>query len=213
MLVARGRPEILPVVGKVFLFLFTFFIGERHAALLSERRIGENIIIPPAIIGNQRIGGRNHIFAVNITDVVQKQIHQAQPAGTGNNLIAKKCLVFKKLLLLFVQRIIIGNKIVSSQKEAARAASRISNGFAGFRSQTCHHCFNQRPWREVLPCAAFGVLSIFLQQPFVNLPLHICTHGAPLFLVNHVNEFVEFGRVLNLVLALGKNLPKDAFLL
>ena len=55
LLVARGGPEILAVVREFFFFLFALFIGERHAALFSEGRIGEHKIISLAIIGNERI--------------------------------------------------------------------------------------------------------------------------------------------------------------
>jgi hypothetical protein len=36
LFVAGGDPEVLAVVGEVFFFLFAFFIGEGHAALLAE---------------------------------------------------------------------------------------------------------------------------------------------------------------------------------
>ena len=41
----RSYPEILPVVGKVFLFLLAVFVGKSHAALFTERRVGHHIII------------------------------------------------------------------------------------------------------------------------------------------------------------------------
>ena len=74
LLVAGRYPEILPVVGKVFLFLLACFVGKGHAALFAERRIGEHIIISCFRSGDQRIIGRDERFAIDVADVVQEQM-------------------------------------------------------------------------------------------------------------------------------------------
>jgi hypothetical protein len=76
LLVAGGDPKILADVSKVFLFLFTFFVSEGHATFLIKGRIGQYITVPGFGSGNQRIVGRNkNVLAINISDIMQKQIH------------------------------------------------------------------------------------------------------------------------------------------
>ena len=81
LLVAAGRPEILTVIYEVFFLLFSFFIGEGEGGFFAEGRIGENVIHTVAGIGEERIAMGNRNAAVNIPNVVQVQIHQAQLEG------------------------------------------------------------------------------------------------------------------------------------
>jgi len=43
------------------------------------------------------------------------------------------------------------------------------------------------------------------EQAFVDVALHIGAHGYPLRFINHVDQAIELGRVLNLVLCLGED--------
>lgn len=122
LLVRRGRPEILPVVGQIVFFLLAFLVGETHRAFLTERRIRQHVIEAFTGIRHQRIIRGNHAVAVDLADIVQKHIHQREAPRIGDNLIAVKCLVLQKRFLRFIQRIFGHQKIVRRQKEAARAA-------------------------------------------------------------------------------------------
>ena len=127
LLVAAGRPEILTVIDEVCLLLLAFFVGEREGGFLAERRIGQHVIHAVARIGQQRIPAGDGHGAVNIADVVQIQIHQAELEGGGDKLISVERAVLQKLLLIAVERIIsgIGKERLCGEKEPAAAAARI----------------------------------------------------------------------------------------
>ena len=81
LLIAAGGPEILTVIYEVLFLLFAFLIGEGEGGFFAEGRVGENVIHAIAGIGEQRIAVGDRNAAVNIPDVVQVQIHQAQLEG------------------------------------------------------------------------------------------------------------------------------------
>jgi hypothetical protein len=212
LLVARGSPEILAVVAQVLLFLLAGFVGDGHAALLAERRIGQHVVCADAFVRYQGVVGRNKGFAVDLADVVQKHVHQAQPAGARHDLIARKGVVFQKSLLLAVQGMMRGDVIVSREEKPARAATGVVDFFVGLGGYAPHHGLDERARSEVLPGAALGVGGVLFQQAFVNIAFNIRAHHGPLLLADHVDDFEQLGRVLYLVLALGEYLPQDAFL-
>ena len=53
--------------------------------------------------------------------------------------------------------------------------------------------------------AAFGVFGVFLQQAFVDVSLHIGIQAAPGFVVDELNDPLELGGVLNLVLGFSED--------
>ena len=85
-------------------------------------------------------------------------------------------------------------------------------GFHGLRTDTAHHGPDEGPGREVLPCAAFHVLRVFLEQSLIDLALHIGGHGHPPLLINHLHDAVQDGGVADLVYRALENLPQDAAL-
>ncbi|HZL44698.1 MAG TPA: hypothetical protein VFC28_00595 [Opitutaceae bacterium] len=70
LLVGGRGPEILPVVDEVVLLLLTFLVGEGHAALLAEGRIGEHVVETFAVVGDERVVGRDRALAVDLADIV-----------------------------------------------------------------------------------------------------------------------------------------------
>lgn len=62
--------------------------------------------------------------------------------------------------------------------------------------------------REILPRTGFGIFRIALQQALVDIALHIRAHRHPLGFVDHIDQAVQLGRILDLVLRLGENLPQ-----
>ena len=77
LLVRGRRPEVLPVIGQIIALLFTLFVRKDHAALLTERRIGQHVIHRLGRLSDQGIRRGNERLAVDFTDVVEKQVHQA----------------------------------------------------------------------------------------------------------------------------------------
>jgi very-short-patch-repair endonuclease len=83
LLVLRRRPEILPLVGRVFLLQIAFLVDDGDAALLAERRIGQHHAEPLARIAGQRIHARADRAGIGV-DAVQVQVHDAQPGRVGD---------------------------------------------------------------------------------------------------------------------------------
>ena len=60
----------------------------------------QHIVEALAGVGHQRVVGRYGRTAIDLADVVQEHVHQAQAAGVGDDLVAVKRLVFQERLLL-----------------------------------------------------------------------------------------------------------------
>ena len=138
---------------------------------------------------------------------------RASLRAAGHDLVAVEGLVLQELFVFLVEAVVVHDIIVGGQEESPRAAGRIGDGLPGLGPDAFHHGLDQGARREVLSRAALGVFGVFLQEAFVNLALDVRPHGAPPLLVDHVDEAEELGRVLDLVLRFGEDLPEDAFLL
>ena len=125
LLVRGARPEVLPVVGEVVLLLFSLLVGEGHGTLLSEGRIGQHVVEALAGIGHERIVRRNGRRAVDLADIVQEHVHQAQPSRVGDDLVAVERFVLQELLLRLVELevVFVCDEIVGRQEECTRPAS------------------------------------------------------------------------------------------
>ena len=212
LLVRGARPEVLPVVGEVVLLLFSLLVGEGHGTLLSEGRIGQHVVEALAGIGHERIVRRNGRRAVDLADVVQEHVHQAQPSRVGDDLVAVKRFVLQELLLRLVELeiVFVRDEVVSRQKESARPAGRVGDELARFGSNAFDHGADQGARSEVLTRPGLGVLGIFLKQSLVDVSLDIGAHGHPLGAVDHGDEAIQLCRVLDLVLGLGEDLAEHA---
>ncbi len=91
------------------------------------------------------------------------------------------------------------------QQEPTRAACRIGNSHHWFRSHHLDDCSNNRSRREVLSGSASHIISVSGQQAFVNFTFHIQVELRPIFTINHLNEEMKFGRIVDLALRLGKD--------
>ena len=139
---------------------------------------------------------------------MQEHIHQTHAAGIGDDLIAVEGFVFQEGLLRLVQLVVIwvSQKIIGRQKKTTGTTSRVSNGFFWLRTHAL------RPRGKVLTGTGLGILSILLQQAFVDIPFHVRTHGGPLGAVHHIDQPVELGRILDFVLRFGEYLAEHTFL-
>ena len=93
---------------------------------LAGRLVGAVEALPG--IGNKRIGGRNGRAAVDLADIVEDHVHQAQAPGVGDALVAVERVVLEESLLLLVQVEVVraGDEVIDRQEEPARAAGRVS---------------------------------------------------------------------------------------
>ena len=85
------------------------------------------------------------------------------------------------------------------QQKAAAAAAGISHGLHGLWADTLHHGLDQRAGSKILARAAFHVLGVLLQQALIDLALHVGGHGHPFFFVDHLDNAVQDGGVVDLV--------------
>lgn len=127
LLVGTGRPEILTVINEVFFLLFALFIGKGEGGLFTKRRVCQNIIHTVVGVSQKGIAKRNRYSAVNVTNIVQIQVHQDRLISSRNNLIPKESFAFQKLFLFPVKRIIfaVGNKLLCGEEEAARTTAGV----------------------------------------------------------------------------------------
>ena len=141
---------------------------------------------------------------------MQEHVHQAQPARVGDDLVAVKRLVLQESLLRPIKPEVVrvGDEVVGSQKETARAAGRVGDERARFGPDALDHGPDEGARREVLARARLGILSVLLQKPFVDISFDIGSHGHPFGVVHHVDQAEQFCRVLDLVLGLGEDLAQ-----
>ena len=102
LLVRGGGPEVLAVVGQFVLLLLALLVGEGHAALLAEGRIGQHVVVGLSRRRDQRVVRRNRAVAVDLADVVQEHVHQRQPARSGDDFVAEEGFVLEEGALLAV---------------------------------------------------------------------------------------------------------------
>ena len=78
------------------------------------------------------------------------------------------------------------------------------------RDRRPHDRVDQRARGEVLSCARFDVLRVARKQTLVDLALHVDRQAQPGLRVDHPDEPLELGRVLDFVLRLQKDRADDA---
>ena len=149
-----------------------------------------------------------HLVRSVRADPMQEHVHAAKPRHTIHQFDAVEGIASQLFLLFTIQLVVlrIGKIIVGGQQESARAARRIADRHLGLRTHHVDNRRNQGPGRKVLSRAAFHVLGVLLEQPFVSVALHVRRQRRPLFLVDEIdNQPPELRRVLNLILRLAKD--------
>ena len=157
LLVGTGRPEILTVVDQILFFLLALLVGHGDGGLFAEGRVGEDVIHTVAGIGEQGIALGYGDVAVDITDIVEVEIHQGHFEGGLDQLVTEEGLVFEKFLLFPIQRIVggIGKVFLGGEEKAAGAAA----GIIQCSIKRLDHCCDQ------LHCIMRGIkLTLFLRR-------------------------------------------------
>ena len=212
LFVGGGRPEILPFVDERVFPRTPFFIHNCDAAFLAKGWIRQHYVVALARIRDEAVPGFHGTLVS--ADTVEVQVHHAKPDHAVHNIRAVKGLVSQEALLCSVKPIaFLGKVVIGSQEKSAGAACRIADGLHRLRFHHLHNRLNQGTGREVLTGAAFGIFSVLLQQTFVDVPFHIGIQAAPGLIIDELNDALEFGRVLNLVLRFSEDYPQRAALL
>ena len=100
LLVGAGGPEILAVVDQILFLRLALLVGESEGGFLPERRVGHDQRRAVTRVAEQRVTARNGHPAIQIADIMQIQVHQAQLVGHGHQLRAVEGVVLDELLLL-----------------------------------------------------------------------------------------------------------------
>ena len=177
LLVAGRRPEIVAVDRQAFLLRLACLVDDGHAALLAERRIGQHHFVILAALAAERVTNLDrHLVCSVRADAVQEQIHAAEPRHAVDQLDAAKSVPSPSRFFCSRSSLMllgIGQVVVRRQQETARAAGRIADRHLRLGPHHIDHRRDERARREVLPRAAFHVLGVLLQQPFVSVALHV----------------------------------------
>ena len=120
-------PLFLLLILLTFLLL-SLFVGEGHAALFAKGRVGEDVVHCLRWLHDEGVGRGNEAVSIDLTDVVEEEIHQAKATRAGDDLVAVEGLVAQERFLALVQ---LGagarQPIVGTQEEAASAAQAMHN--------------------------------------------------------------------------------------
>ena len=121
-------PKIVPVDGQRFLGLLARLVDHRDAALLAEGRICQDQVVLAVLARERVLGCHGQLRHRRIpADAVQKEVHRAKPGDAVHQFDAEDRTVTQPLLLLPVERVMMGNVVVRRQEEATRAAGRIAD--------------------------------------------------------------------------------------
>ena len=102
LLVLGRGPEVLPLVGLVFLLQVARLVDDGDAAFLAERRIGQHHAESLAGIAGQAVHARRDRAGIGV-DAVQVQVHDAQPGRVRDQFPALHEPRPQVLLLILVE--------------------------------------------------------------------------------------------------------------
>ena len=207
LLVARARPEVIPINDEALLGLLPCLIDDRHAALFTERRIGQDEIILAVLPCQTILGDHREITGIGLaTNSVKEEIHRAKASDAVDQLDPVERAILELLLLLSVQGEVLGDVVMRGEEEASRAASWIADRLPWLGSHHIDHGGDQGTRGEVLSGTALHIGGILLKEAFVGISLDIDLEARPLLLVDQINDqAAELGRILDLVLSLAEN--------
>ena len=184
---------------------FTFFGDVGDAGFFAKWRIGQHHIEGVARLVGQGVVHVDGAAVALMADAVQVEIHDAKAGGVVYNFPAVQGVLTQVQPLVTVELVVLADRFIRCQEEAAGAASRVANGVAGLGLHHIDHRLDERAGREVLARAGFDVLGVLFQQPFVDVGLDVHIEAVPVFAVDEADEALELGRVLNAVLRLAED--------
>jgi len=168
LLVGRGRPEVVALVGEGLLLTLALFVDYREAGLLPERRIREHQVVP--IVGLAHKGvfhDHRRVFLLgNLAgaDAVEVQVHGAEPGGIVDDLPALERVFAERLLLVAGEVVVLCDVVLGGEEEAAGPDGGVGDRLGRLRVDGLHRCLDERARGEVLSSTALRVLCVFLQE-------------------------------------------------
>ena len=189
LFVARRSNKIVTLVDQTFLVTLAVAVHKHHAALLTEGRIGEHHIECLLGLLHKRIGDFDRAM-LSPADAMQVQVHQAEPRSVIDNLPAVEHVLFHVAFLGTRElRMTLGYVLVYPQEEAARPAGGIADSHVRHGAHDFDDGTDERTWREILAeLAALHIFSVLLEQPLINLALHVRVHDSPAFSIDQTDE-------------------------
>src|SRR5436190_19392996 len=129
LLVAGRRDEVIAIADQRLLRRLAGLIHDRDAALLADRRIGEDEVVLSVLL-RQRIFRHYGKFVVGVAaDAMQQEVHGAEPRDTVDQFDAVERAVLEALLLRLIELVVlrIGEIVVRAEKKTAGTAGRIAD--------------------------------------------------------------------------------------
>lgn len=213
LFVGGRRPEVVPLVGFLFLRNLSFRADNGDAAFLPERGIGEDNIEALSRIFRQRIADddRHVPFAPN---AVKQKVHRADPRRSVDDFPTFEDFPLESSLFRLSEvGIVMKQVIVRGEQESAGAARRIADRLIRLGGNRIDHRFDQRPRGKVLTGSRFDVLRIFLQQTFISVAFHVGAHSRPVFPIDQIlDEALQPRGGLEFVLGFAEDQPEQALL-
>src|ERR1700693_5256406 len=94
----------------------------------------------------------------------------------------------------------LSNIVMGCEQEATCTTGRITNTLSRLRAHYFNDGLNEWTRSEILTSAAFGIFSVFLEQPFIGIAFDISIERSPFFAVNQVyDETVQVSGILYLI--------------
>ncbi len=141
LFVGGGRKEVLAVIGEVFFFLFTVFVGDGGGAFFAKGGISQDVVVAMAFVGDQGVVAGDGDGTVDFADVVEEHVHQAEATGAGDDFVSSEGIKFEEFLLVFVEGVVFGvvEKVVGGEEESAGTAGGICDRLSGLGTDAFDH--------------------------------------------------------------------------
>ena len=188
------------------------FVGEGDGGFFTEGGIGEDVVEPVTGVSEEGIGPGDGDGFVDVADVVEVEVHEAEFEGGGYDLPAVEGVLFEVFFLFAVEGVGGFDEVFACKEESAASAAGVCNGFEGFGTDTGDHGTNEGSRSKVLACSAFYVFCVFLEESFVYFSFDIRGEGGPGFSVDHLNDFGEDGSGADFVCCAFEDFSEDSFL-
>ena len=190
LLVAGGRPEVLPLVA----------VRRRPA----ERRVGQHHVeglagrVPQSVVHNDRRVG------LGALDAVQQHVHGAQTGRQVGNLpTGERTRAQVSDLVGFQVREPLDDRPVCAQEEPAGAAGGVADAVVRLGRHHIDDGVDECPGREVLARSPGALLGGLLDQPLIRVALEVGVVAHPLVLIDELlDELLQLGRRLDAVAGL-----------
>jgi hypothetical protein len=147
-------------------------------------------------------------LAVQLADVVQKQVHQAHAARVGHDLVAVEGGIAQKPLRLVQSSVRTSQPVVGTRKKppCRKPGRRWSCRLWTHTTMAWIIARGVKYW----PAPLLVSSAFFCSRPFVEIALGVGIQPDPALGVDHLHQARQLGRVLDLVLRLEEDRAQHA---